>query len=520
MAGVWTIILQHSSHILGITLGTVFLWQLLLAGYNLFLHPLRKFPGPVLQRASPLVWAWQHASGHQAFRTQQHHDRYGPIVRIGPNHLTFTNANAWREIYGFQIGKELDDNELPKARLFSTTVEKLPRSIVNADREEHQRFRRALSHGFSDSSMRAQEVIIAKYIDKLILRLHEASDGKDAAALNMEAWYNWTTFDIAGDLIFGQSFNCLEHANYHPWIAFILRSIRINAFTTALKYIGLKPLLQRLYMLGGLAAMSRLRECIDEMMKARLSMANNRKDLFEGMLKKKEEWNLSFDTLSANGLILVLAGSETTATTLAGTTYLLASHPETMKKLNEEVRSAFTNSGEITINSVCKLPYMLAVLNEALRLYPPVTSGLIREVPEPGCHIASEHIPKGVSLIHAQSVGLTEKRKMADGALVQRHLLRFNSGPLIIARITGLGLGSSGLSVSWKTEKGSTIAWTLYNRSALAYAEMRLVLARIVYDFDMKLAEGNGPWIERQRVFGLWDRIPLMVNLKPVGLER
>lgn len=161
---------------------------------------------------------------------------------------------------------------------------------MNADREEHQRFRRALSHGFSDSSMRAQEVIIAKYIDKLILRLHEASDGKNAAAVNMEAWYNWTTFDIAGDLIFGQSFNCLEHSHYHPWIAFILRSIRINAFTTALKYIGLKPLLQRIYTMGGLAAMSKLCECIDEMMRSRLSMANDRKDLFEGMLKKRKEW--------------------------------------------------------------------------------------------------------------------------------------------------------------------------------------------------------------------------------------
>lgn len=58
---------------------------------------------------------------------------------------------------------------------------------------------------------------------------------------------------------------------------------------------------------------------------------------------------------------------------------------------------------------------------------------------------------------------------------------------------------------------------TLFDIYSLAYAEMRLVLARIVYDFDMKLAEGNGRWIERQRVFGLWDRIPLMVNLKPVG---
>ncbi|OHF00679.1 isotrichodermin C-15 hydroxylase [Colletotrichum orchidophilum] len=46
---------------------------------------------------------------------------------------------------------------------------------------------------------------------------------------------------------------------------------------------------------------------------------------------------------------------------------------------------------------------------------------------------------------------------------------------------------------------------------------MRLILARIVYDFDLQLGEGNGPWIEKQRAFGLWDRIPLSVRLKSVA---
>ncbi|OHF00678.1 isotrichodermin C-15 hydroxylase [Colletotrichum orchidophilum] len=394
MAGVLTILLEHPSHILAIALGTAVLWQLLLAGYNLFLHPLRRFPGPVLQRASPLIWAWQHATGYQAFRTQRLHDRYGPVVRISPNHLSFTDVKAWKDIYGFQIGKELSENEIPKSRLFTTTIRTVPTSIVNAEREEHQRYRRALSHGFSDSSMRAQEGIIVKYIDKLISCLHENCDRKEAP-INIEAWYNWTTFDIAGDLIFAQSFECLNRSDYHPWIAFIFKTIRFNAILTAMKYIGLDPIVQGIFKIGGLAAMKQLRESTDEMMQSRLDMDPDRKDLFEGLLRKKEEWNISFEKLSANGLILVLAGSETTATTLSGATYLLLRHPKVLQKLNEEVRSAFGSSSEITINSVSKLPYMLAVLNEALRMYPPVASNLVREVPEGGYQIGSEHVPQG-----------------------------------------------------------------------------------------------------------------------------
>ncbi|TQN67766.1 Averantin hydroxylase [Colletotrichum shisoi] len=508
MGTILTVLWDNSTRIVAVALGGAVLWQLLLAGYNIALHPLRKYPGPVLQRASPLVWAWQHAFGYQAFSTQRHHDRYGPVVRIGPNHLSFANVKAWKDIYGFQIGKEFEDNEIPKARLFSTTFEEIPTSITNADREEHQRLRRALSHGFSDSSMRAQEDIIVKYIDKLIGQLHE-NYGRGKKALNIEAWYNWTTFDIAGDLIFGQSFKCLERSDYHPWIAFILKTVRYNAFMTALKYIGLDPVVRMLLKMGSLTAMAKLHETTDEMMKTRLNMVQDRKDLFEGLLKRREEWNLSFEKLSANGLILVLAGSETTATTLSGATYLLGRNPDVLRKLNAEVRSAFTDSSEITIGSVSKLAYTVAVLNEALRLYPPLTSGLVREIPNGGCQIASEFVPQG-TFVEVQQWSANHSpdnwtrpwefrpERFLDGGKGEHNhldaLQAFSLGPRNC-------IGKNNLVVN----------------ISLAYAEMRLLLARIVYDFDIKLAEGNGPWIERQRSFGLWDRIPLHVHLTPVS---
>jgi len=74
-------------------------------------------------------------------------------------------------------------------------------------------------------------------------------------------------------------------------------------------------------------------------------------------------------------------------------------HPEVLKKLNKEVRSTFTNSSEINITSVQKLSYMLAVFNESLRLYPPVTSsvGLVRVVPPEGEYIAGDYVSGGVS---------------------------------------------------------------------------------------------------------------------------
>ncbi|KAI2632022.1 putative cytochrome P450 [Hypoxylon sp. NC1633] len=389
-----------------LAVGLVAVYLISTVVYNLYFHPLSNFPGPTLYGASKIPYAFRHCTGSQSLYTQKLHDRYGPVVRIGPGHLSFADRRAWKDIYGHRIGAGSQVHEMRKSDIFVRSVKTVPTSIVNADREEHSRFRRALSHGFSDSAMREQESMIVKYIDLLLKRLHEeCDDGKKK--LNMEAWYNWTTFDIVGDLVFGQSFHCLENIDYHPWVEFIFQSIRYGSTMVAMNYLGMRQLTQMIVNAGG-NAITKVRGYTDDMVRNRLAM-KERDDLFEGLVKKREEWDLSFQKLSANAFILILAGSETTATTLSGATYLLLTHPEIMAKLNEEVRSAFSSVDEIDINSVNKLTYMLAVLNESLRLYPPVSSGLIREVPAGGSKIAGRFVP-GDTLVEVQQWSMNHSK--------------------------------------------------------------------------------------------------------------
>lgn len=86
--------------------------------------------------------------------------------------------------------------------------------------------------------MRQQEHVVMKHIDLLLEKVHEnCADGKKP--LNAEEWYNWATFDITGDLIFGESFDCLEGAAYHPWVEFIFGAVRVNSVISAMSYVGL-----------------------------------------------------------------------------------------------------------------------------------------------------------------------------------------------------------------------------------------------------------------------------------------
>lgn len=106
---------------------------------------------------------------------------------------------------------------------------------------------------------------------------------------------------------------------------------------------------------------------------------------------------MTFDKLKANCGILIIGGSETTATLLSGVTYFLLTNPEPMRKLTEEIRSSFKSESEIDFVSVNNLPYLLACLDEALRMYPPVPIGLPRIVPAGGAKIVDEFVPEGVS---------------------------------------------------------------------------------------------------------------------------
>ncbi len=85
--------------------------------------------------------------------------------------------------------------------------------------------RKLLSPGLTQCALKTQEPIVHRYVCLLIERLREAVDGAPTGRewkgveLDMVPWCNYTTFDIFGDLGFGESFQCLGHSHCHLWIA-------------------------------------------------------------------------------------------------------------------------------------------------------------------------------------------------------------------------------------------------------------------------------------------------------------
>ncbi|KAK7221363.1 hypothetical protein V2G26_009366 [Clonostachys chloroleuca] len=263
--------------------------------------------------------------------------QYGNVVRIAPNELSYTNVEAWNHIFGH---RKASQEEHIKDPVFTAPFKG---NIIGADRSDHRRMRRILSHAFSASTMLEQQPIINKAVDVV-------------------AWYNYTTFDIIGDLAFGEPFGSLGNSAAHAWVEMIFALVKINAFAAAVRRKA-----------------DMLTEMARTKVEKRLRLNTNRPDFIRNMLSKGD-LSMTHEEIHDNARLLIGAGSETTATALSAATYFLGSHPRVLAKLTEEVRSSFSSEQEIDIVNVQKLTYMLAVLDESLRLHPPSPIANLRRV--------------------------------------------------------------------------------------------------------------------------------------------
>lgn len=164
--------------------------QAAVAIYNLFFHPLARagFKGPKLWIAFPVLRLIAHCRGVMDRTMVQLHRQYGDVVRFQDDSLSFTTAQAWKDIYGYGHGS----TQWPKQEF------RQPGAISNilfSNDADHARFRRGLSHAFSEKALSQQEALIKGYVDLLVQGL--AEEARESRSADLTMWYNLTTFDIS-----------------------------------------------------------------------------------------------------------------------------------------------------------------------------------------------------------------------------------------------------------------------------------------------------------------------------------
>lgn len=222
------------------------------------------------------------------------------------------------------------------------------------------------------------------------------------------------TFDIIGTLTFGEPFGCLADGGYHPWVAAIFQNVKASSFFRAVGYYPFLSKILQYFVPSGLKERRQRHHALTiAKVNGRKERKGERFDFLSGFLQPGAD--ASDEEMVATARLLIIAGSETTATLLSGITYLLLKNRRVLEKLTEEVRSTFTSESDISLVGANQLRYMLACLDEAMRMYPPVPSTFPRNTPPGGDFVGDKFVPEGVCNLQgpfvAKNVMLIEGRR-------------------------------------------------------------------------------------------------------------
>lgn len=207
---------------------------------------------------------------------------------------------------------------------------------------------------------------------------------------------------------------------------------------------------------------------------------------------------------------MFLAGSDTTASTVEWTMAELMNHPNDMRKLQEEIRTAILDSGgdnQVTEDRLGKLQlrHLKAVLKETLRLHMP--SPLVLRATVEDTELLGYHVPACTRVII--DVGAIARDpaawERAEEFLPERWFGQDDVGPLAAAGHDFMLLPFGG------GRRGCPGA-------GFGMASVELVLASLLYHFDWELpAAGGASMVDMDEVGGLAVRLkkPLRLVAKP-----
>lgn len=165
--------------------------------YNLFLHPLRSYPGPRLYAASIIPITILRLQGKILPTIQAAHKKYGAVVRLAPNELSYVDVQAWKDIYGHRKpGQPI----WPKDLIQGGPEQAGTPGIFRSEDADHTSLKRTFAHAFSDKALKEQQELIRGHALSLVdaLKLEakrQASNGGEG--VEMVKMYNFVAFDVS-----------------------------------------------------------------------------------------------------------------------------------------------------------------------------------------------------------------------------------------------------------------------------------------------------------------------------------
>ncbi|CDM34511.1 hypothetical protein DTO013E5_5013 [Penicillium roqueforti] len=367
--------------------------------YQRFLHPLAKYPGPFLAAFTDFNKFSLFLSLRIDQRIFSLHQKYGPIVRIAPNELSFWNPEAVAPIY--KSGKAM-----VKSPFFDGFKTFNPSLFGNRDEKVHALRRRQMAHSFSTSSLTDMESIFDRHVENLRRKLDKyAVSGDQFDLKDLIAFYG---YDVIGELAFNLDFHSQEKddpENLPPINDHILLGCLYGSLPGILPWsMNLSKYLPFSWLRKLLGSRQKIRSTVAQCVEDKTSESSG-KTLLTNLQKAKDPETgeeLSNIEINSEAFGFLVAGSHTTSGTLTLFFHHLLHNPDVRRRLEEEIcqKLPIIEHGAYPFPGLEKmLPFMTACIRENFRHSPVFTMPLTRTVMDhAGMIIDGERIPRGVNV--------------------------------------------------------------------------------------------------------------------------
>lgn len=393
-----------------------------------------------------------------------------PVIRTGPNTLSYGDVRAVKDIYGHNTGCTKDTSYVVTSGSHFHLADVI-------DKHDHARKRKLLSSAYAIKNLEEWEHKVADKTERLVAYLDKRCTAPlptgvhvpDTEDLNVDyrAWTNFFTLDAIADIGLSEKLGFLDNG-YDQITGRRLDGTKYTCNFRECLYQNARkqsllvwpyawyPLINKLSNVipfyGRMGKLARDWDGIPlELAHRRLERyraGEKLDDFFQALMEDKggNPTNLEWGEIVAEVSIMMNAGSATTAIAMTNVLYQLLKNPSIMHKLVQELDAALEDDDEeseavVSYDKVKHLPYLRACLDESLRLFPPTPHGLPRETPPDGINILGDYIPGGVSVsmsafvAHRNEAQFSQADKFIperwlgeEGKSLQPYFLAFSAG--------------------------------------------------------------------------------------------
>ncbi|EMD95312.1 hypothetical protein COCC4DRAFT_65407 [Bipolaris maydis ATCC 48331] len=362
---------------------------------------LRHIPGPILASLSH-AWLIKNTFLGNSHAQLLALKRYGSLVRVAPNYILTDDPAILRHIYGIKSTYGRDD--------WFTGVRLDPRDnlLTTLDTAAHDRLKAKLTNGYNGRDNVDIEGVLDDQIANLkgLVRRHYLSTSAEIRKADLVWIIRFFTMDAITALAYGEPFGYMETNEdlfgFNKQVQDAGKIMSVVVDTPLLPTFSSLPcylllLCQRLPIKKDLVGLSG--KLGQELVAKHFGPRSDKgKDMVSSFMRH----GLSRDQCETESVVQVIAGSDTTGTTIWSALLFIVRTPRVyshlMKEAREVINSGKVSSKPITYKQGKQLSCLQAVIYEAIRVRPPALYGHFKSVPAGGEMLNGVFLPGGTAI--------------------------------------------------------------------------------------------------------------------------